>query len=167
MYRAVAFDESLRREWDLFALSNGTVFHTSQFRDILLESFGYRCAYHAILDGDGKICALAPLVVSRNLGFRKAGVSLPFANYLDISAVGEDARTAAIQFVQRWKSEKGLDYVELRLKNQTFVMPEWDEQLQNFTFELALGEDEEKILARASAGCRSSSPIAIGFPPGM
>ena len=86
MYCWVPFQESMQREWDQLAQKRGTVFHTSGFRQILLESFPYRCGYQALVDSTGKICGLFPLVMARNLKLQTVGVSLPFVNQVDVCA---------------------------------------------------------------------------------
>jgi hypothetical protein len=155
MFSAVTYRESMRGAWDKFAFRHGSIYHGAAFRDLLLDSFGYRCAYHAILGSDDRICALLPLVVSRNLGMKKAAVSLPFVNYLDICAESDEARTAAVYFLQNYRTDAGIDYVELRLQDSIFDCPGWGERLENYTFVLPLHADEEQVLSRAGSGCRN------------
>jgi hypothetical protein len=151
----MAYTESMRNGWDKFALAHGTIFHSTGFRQILLESFGYECGYHAVVDGHNRIRALIPLVVGRNLGLRKAGVSLPFANYADICAASEDARHFALEAVLALKDLYRLDYIELRLKDHQAEGSRWNVNLQNHTFVLPLAADEDKVLALSSASNRN------------
>ena len=155
MYTCVKFTESMRREWDRFALSQGTIFHTIAFRDILIKSFSYRCGYHAIIDRQGRICALIPLVIGRNLYLKNAAVSLPFINYLDLCVDDDEALRFALTSIKSLKTKYQLDYVELRLKNQFIEDPEWVVQLQNFTFILPLEQDEQKVLSLSSSSNRN------------
>lgn len=155
MYRCVAYTESLKQEWDLFALSHGTVFHTSAIRQILISSFGYRCGYHAILDSQDRICAIIPLVVSRNLGLKKAGVSLPFVNYTDICADGEESYRFTTDSIPALKNKYGLDYIELRLKDQSLDSSSWSLNLHHHTFVLPLSDDEEKVLSLSTSSNRN------------
>ena len=39
MFRLTPYQEIMQQEWDRLALRQGTVFHTTGFRRILLESF--------------------------------------------------------------------------------------------------------------------------------
>ena len=80
MFRCVAYAENMREEWGRFAWAQGTIFHTIAFREVLLESFGYQCGYHAVVDRQDSICALLPLVIGRDLSLKRVGVSLPFVN---------------------------------------------------------------------------------------
>ncbi|TVY10080.1 GNAT family N-acetyltransferase [Paenibacillus cremeus] len=155
MFRCIAYTESMKDEWDRLALTQGTVFHSTAFRKLLLRSFGYQCAYHAIMDKDDRICAMIPLVVGRNLGLKRVAVSLPFVNYTDICAVSSDAMAFAIEAIAALKAKLGLSYVELRFKAQRISRPDWREQLQNHTFVLPLSSNEEEVLSRSSSSNRN------------
>lgn len=159
MYRCLAYTESMKEEWDRLAWSKGTVFHTLAFRQILLDSFGYQCRYHAILDQEDRICAIIPLISGRNLGLKKVGVSLPFVNYTDVCALSDEAFHFAMDTVVRLKEQYRMSYVELRLKDQSLdckddqvmessmrlVSPGWQLHLQHHTFVLPLTEEEEVL----------------------
>lgn len=173
MFRCVPYAESLRDEWDKLALARGSVYHTSGFRRILLDSFGYRCGYHAVLDAGGRVAALVPLVVSRNLALKTAGVALPFVNHLDICAASDEARRAALANVAGLKDKLGLDYLELRLKDDDMAGPGWRSNLDNYTFVLPLAAAEDEVLALSTASNRNhvrkayrGGLFAASFDPG-
>ena len=155
MFRCVPYSESMRDEWDCFVLNRGTIFHTSSFRQILLQTFGYTCCYHAILDTKLRICAVIPLVTGRNLGLKQAGVSLPFVNYIDICADSEEALQYALKSVEELQWNYRLDYIELRFKDQNIVRAGWKKNLQHHTFVLPLAADEEQVLALSTASNRN------------
>ena len=155
MFRCAKYTDSMRDEWDEFALSQGTIFHMSAFRQILLSSFGYRCGYHAIVDKHNRICAIIPLIVGRNLMLKNAGVSLPFVNYTDICASSAEALQFAMAAILKLKDQYGLDYIELRLKDQDLDSSAWSLHLQNYTFVLPLADEEDKVLALATPSCRN------------
>jgi serine/alanine adding enzyme len=155
MFNCVAYTESMKHEWDRFALSKGTVFHTIAFSRILIDSFGYDCIYHAVVDGENRICALLPIVAGRNLGLIKAGVSLPFVNYTDICADSEEVFKYAVECVIDIKNKYGLSYIELRLKDQSLDSEGWSLNLHNHTFVLPLAEDEDKVLSLSTSSNRN------------
>jgi len=155
MFKCVAYTDFMRDEWDEFALSHGTIFHMSAFRQILLSSFGYRCGYHAIVDNNNHICGIIPLVIGRNLGLKKAGVSLPFVNYTDICTASNEALRFAMSNILELKVKYGLDYIELRLKDQNLDSSAWLLNLHNHTFVLPLAGGEEKVLSLATSNCRN------------
>ncbi|MCX7781262.1 MAG: GNAT family N-acetyltransferase [Negativicutes bacterium] len=154
MFRFVPYAASMREEWDCLALSHGTIYHTTAFRQVLLDSFGYQCVYHAVQDHTGKICALVPLVAGRNLALDKAGVSLPFVNHADICGNNPDAVQFAGACLPELRDKFGLAYIELRLKDQEIIGPGWRVNLQNYTFVLPL-EDEASALALSTASNRN------------
>ena len=155
MYSCLAYTDALKDEWDQFAQTKGTVFHTSAFRQILLDSFGYQCLYHAIINEDRRICAILPLVAGRSLAMKKVGVSLPFVNYTDVCADGEDARSFAMEALKDIKEQYKLSYVELRFKDQDNEQSGWHRNMQHHTFVLPLTGDEENVLALSSRSNRN------------
>lgn len=173
MFRCIAYTDAMKEQWDKLAWSKGTVFHTIAFRQILTGAFGYGCLYQAIVDKDERVRAIMPLVVGRNLGLKKVGVSLPFVNYMDICADSEEALRYAIDSVPELKSRYGLGYIELRLKEQTLDGAGWNVQDHNYTFELALADDEERVLALSSGSNRNhvrkvykNDWFGVSFDPG-
>ncbi|GAA3409684.1 GNAT family N-acetyltransferase [Paenibacillus hodogayensis] len=156
MFKLVAYQDSMQEEWDRFAQATGTVFHTTAFRRMLLDSFGYTCLYHAVLDSDGALCAILPMVGGRNLGLKRVAVSLPFVNYTDICAVNEEAFRFAIDSVEALRNDRGLAYVELRCKERSLEgRPGWSRNVHNHTFVLPLEGGEEQVLALSSGSNRN------------
>ena len=156
MLQCVPYTMEMEQEWDRFAALHGAVFHTTAFRRILMEAFGYQCAYHALVDGQRRICALLPLVIGRNLGLKKVGVALPFINHLDICAIDADAQQAGLQAFLELKEKYRLGYLELRFKEQSiFTEPGCRQLRQHYTFELPLNGSEESILALSSSDNRN------------
>lgn len=119
MYRCLPYTEDMKEDWDRLAWSQGTTFHTLAFRQILLETFRYQCLYHAVVDSNGQICALIPLISGRNLGLKRVGVSLPFVNYADVCALDEEAAQFARDAIVQLKKQYRLRYIELRFKRGT------------------------------------------------
>ncbi len=160
MFQCVPYSAALQPAWDELAEARGCVFHTTAFRAVLLESFDYECAYHAIMDESGGLRALLPLVVGRNIGFKRVGVALPFINYLDICADSDEARVAAVAALPQLKAQLNLAYLELRFLAQPFlaqpfVQPGWRAMRQHFTFVLPLAADEERVLALSTGSNRN------------
>lgn len=155
MLQFVAYEPSMRTEWDKLALAKGTVFHTTAFRDVLLRAYGYTCCYHAVVNEAGRIHALVPLVIGRSLSSKKVSVSLPFVNYMDVCTDSEEAFQFAVAAAAGLKDRLKLGYVQLRLKEQQVNDPEWHTCLKNFTFVLPLADDEEQVLALSSSSNRN------------
>ena len=155
MIRLAAYHEAMHEEWDRLALSRGSVFHTTGFRRILLDSFGYQCSYQAIVDSTGRIGGLIPLITGRNLGLMRLAVSLPFANQVDICAENEILVQYALSELPRLRQKLAVDKLQIRLKDQDVDRSQWSANLDNYTFMLPLLSDEQQTLALASASCRN------------
>jgi serine/alanine adding enzyme len=159
MFTSVPYTDALRSRWDELALTRGTVFHTAAFRRILADTFGYIPADHAILDAEGRVAALIPLVIGRNLRLQRAGVALPFANHADICATSDSARDAAFVALPGIAAAHHLAYLELRLTEQDNepapTAPGWAANRANYTFRLPLAGGEEAVLALSTSGNRN------------
>jgi hypothetical protein len=158
MFSWIAYTDSMREAWDDFAARSGTVYHTTGFRRILLDSFGYRCRYYAVLDEERRIRAIVPLIEGRNLTLRKVAVSLPFVNFIDIPADSDEVHRFAIDSLMKMRRDLGLSYVELRFKGTARQVPDergWVTNGENYTFLLPLDPDEEKVLALSSGSNRN------------
>ncbi len=156
MLRLVDFAEPMREEWDRFAARHGTVYHTIGFRQILLHSFGYQCAYQAVIDEQNRICGLLPLVLGRGLNLQRTGVSLPFVNQLELCAETEAVRSFLIENLKVVLARYRLNRLQIRLtEQQNRQMPGWREDGTQYTFSLPLLGDEEQTFSQASASCRN------------
>ena len=155
MLRLVPYQESLQREWDHLALRQGTVFHTTGFRRVLLESFPYQCGYQALVDQDDQLCGLLPLIVARGLNLRRTGVALPFVNQLDVCAETPEQIRYILDLLPQQRTKLGLSALEIRLKEQRVTTDVWRSNQANHTFVLPLLADEEQTLAQASSDCRN------------
>ncbi len=177
MLTCVPYTDALQDEWDELALARGTVYHTTAFRRILADAFGYTAADHAVLDAAGRIAALVPLVVGRNLRLRRVGVSLPFANHADICAVGPAAQQAALAALPGIAAALRLAYLEVRLTEVADGLPPavagWAVSRANYTFRLPLAGGEEQVLALSTASNRNhirkavrNALFTVSFDPG-
>lgn len=156
MLRCVPYTTELQMAWDQLAAEKGSVFHSMAFRQILTGAFGYRCAYHALMDDTGGVQALLPLVIGRTLTGKKAGASLPFINHLDICARDDDARRQGLASLLALQEQYGLDYLELRFKEQRPPVAAGTRVLtHHFTFELPLVGTEEELLALSTGSNRN------------
>ncbi|MDF2500018.1 MAG: hypothetical protein K0Q77_732 [Anaerosporomusa subterranea] len=173
LFRCVAYRSTMQEEWDRLAITKGTIFHSTAFRQILLESFGYHCAYQAILDQQDQICALLPLIAGRNLGLKSVAVAMPFVNYVDICADSEAARRFALESLPALREQYHFNYLELRLKTQNWDSPGWTSNLENYTFVLPLSADEEQVLSLSTPSNRNhvrkvyrNNWFTVSFDPG-
>jgi hypothetical protein len=177
MFTCVPYTEALRSGWDELALARGTIYHTTAFRRILADAFGYTPADHAIVDEAGRIAAIVPLVIGRNLRLRRAGVSLPFANHANLCATNTAACEAVLAALPGIAAAHRLAYLELRLTEEDDApapdAPGWTVSRANYTFLLPLSGGEEAVLALFTSGNRNhirkaakKDLFAVSFDPG-
>lgn len=75
----VSINQPEHKDWDAFVESsnNGTIYHLSVWKEIFESCFGYKAFYLKSLDSSGRIDAIEPVFLVRNILTRKM-VSIPF-----------------------------------------------------------------------------------------
>jgi CelD/BcsL family acetyltransferase involved in cellulose biosynthesis len=109
-------DPRLTTEWDTFAESHpdATVFHTSDWARVILDSYDYRPLYHVSRDETGTILAGVPLMrVDGRLTNRRL-VGLPFSDLCSPLLDGPAASDDLLGAVRSAAAENGATHVELR-----------------------------------------------------
>ncbi len=102
-------------EWNEYALAHaeGTLFHTTAWRDSVKEAFGHADVYLAAVRG-GRIVGILPmfLVASRLTGRRL--VSVPYGVGGGIIAEDDQAVAALFESAKRMAGERGCSIIDLR-----------------------------------------------------
>ena len=155
MFKIVKYSADIQPAWDELAGRCGTVFHTTAFRRVLLDSFGYNCCYHAVIDEKDRLRALLPLIKGRNLAMEMAAIGLPFVNYIDVCATDEMAKKFLIDSIPMLRKNNSLGYVELRLKELVPQVANWQRTDGHVTFVLPLEQDEEHVLSLSTRSNRN------------
>ncbi len=155
MYKLIEYKEKNRKQWNQFAEENGTVFHRIEWKEILEKVFGYRGHYLMVMEEAGAIAALIPIMVGRDLLLKKAGISLPFVNYMDICCREETVYRFVVEQAHSLLNSLKLDYMELRLKDQTVEDDVVGVKDNNYTFIIPLEGDEERVLSLSTANNRN------------
>lgn len=155
MYSLVVYKKEFKNQWENFAKQHGTVFHSIAWKEILEETFGFKSHYVMAFDEDGMVKAIMPIATGRNLLLKKIGMALPFVNYLDICAETDEARDFIIDQVYPMLSTLGLDFIELRFKDNSMDQIDCTIQEDNYTFILPLDGGEEKVMELSSANNRN------------
>ena len=155
MYTWVEYKEEHREQWNQFVQLHGTVFHRIEWKEVLEETFGYRGYYRMLMDSSGTLVGLLPLLGGRDLRMKKAGISIPFVNYLDLCCADEAACRFMIEQMHPLLCSLQLDYIELRLKDRQLQEDGAVLNDHNYTFLLPLEGDEEKVLALSKSDNRN------------
>ena len=93
---------------------------------------------------------------------KKAGISLPFANYLDICCKDDDVFEFIIDYIKGIPEKYNIDYVEIRLmahaKVDTKRNPDTTQircNSNNYTFILPLERNEEQVMSLSTGSNRN------------
>jgi len=135
------------KRWDNFVLNHkfGSIYHLSDWSEILNESFGYQPNY-IISEENGAIKAAIPLMLVKSWLTGKRLVSLPRIPYCDPLANSEDELKEMLGYIYQIVDESQIQYVEIKTQfnNQFFK----DNQLKryqhfkNHILSLAIDRDE-------------------------
>lgn len=159
-YTLVRYQPAYRTRWNAFARAHGTVFHSLEWKEALEETFGYRDLYSVVVDDRDTLVGLLPLFAVRNLSLRRVAVSVPFAAHVDICCAGSGVRQFLLEQLPALLRRDGLGRVELRLSDPVPLEAPASLNTDNFTFRLALGADDDSLLARASPDVRRRARLA-------
>ncbi len=133
-------DESVCALWDDFVERSeaATFFHKSGWKTVIEKSFGHRC-YYFYAEQDEKIIGILPLTHIKSLLFGNALCSNSFCVYGGIVADTPEAFHALDQKACELANELGVDYLEMRDREQKF--PERPHKDLYVTFRKTLAED--------------------------
>lgn len=155
MYRLIEYSENYRSAWNNFLKEHGTIFHSIEWKEILEEAFRYKSRYFLAIDENNAVVGLVPLFICRNILLRRVGVLTPFANYLDICCIDGQAYSFIIDELTRIRGDLKLDYVEIRLKDQSIDEGEVFLDDSNYTFIIPLEGGEDVVFSSFSGNNRN------------
>ncbi len=158
MYKFVSYSSTYRDAWDAYARNHGSFFAQIVWKEILEESFGYKSMYHLIMNEEGKIAGIIPLLQGRNIMLKKTAVSLPFINYVDICCMDDNVIEAAGEWFRNIASAGNADnieYIELRIKDQRAGLLNVLPDESNCTFIMPLDGSEDDIMGRSDTDNRN------------
>ncbi len=105
-----------RQAWDDYVMSHsdGTVFHLTQWKQVVEEAFGHPSFYLVAEDGQGRISGVLPMFQVKSRLFGNYMVSVPFAELGGpLSDSPEVARTLMAE-AEKVATRAGVDYLELK-----------------------------------------------------
>jgi FemAB-related protein (PEP-CTERM system-associated) len=155
MYRIIEYSDEYKDSWNKFVNEYGNIFHLIEWKEILEAAFGYRSLYLMAIDESDKIAGVIPMILCRNLLMKKAAVSLPFVNYLDICCRDKETFRFIIGFIKDMPVKYRTDYAEVRLMGQEDEEAEVFIDKGNYTFLLPLVGGEEQVMSLSSGSNRN------------
>lgn len=125
----------LRADWDEFVRNTptGTFFHLSAWSDLIQHYAGHRTHY-LYAESNGRLCGVLPLTHFKSRLFGNALISSPFLVYG--GPVARDATVEAELVGEACGLAKrlGVDYLELRNRDEVSVSRDWPTKSKYATF---------------------------------
>ena len=133
--------------WDEFvrAHPDGTFFHLSGWGSVVQRAFGHT-SHDLLVEQDGRIVAVLPLMRMRSRLFGDSLVSVPFGVYGGIVAENDEARRALRDAAESLARRLGVGVLELR--NRARLNEDWPCKTLYVTFRRELDADPEVNLQR-------------------
>ncbi|HJV66431.1 MAG TPA: GNAT family N-acetyltransferase [Geomonas sp.] len=149
-------------EWDrkILATRGYCCFHTSAWASVLADSFQYQPRYF-ILQEQGALRGLLPMMEVRSLPTGRRGVSLSFTDYCEPIAADQEAFGALFDAVLAYGRQAGWQYVELRGGRR--FLPEAPAFARYLHHQLPLQGGEQELLAAFHLNTRRGIKKAAGL----
>jgi len=134
------------QRWDNFvaASDEASFFHLSAWQQAIEQAFAHK-SYYYFYEHDGEIVGILPLMHIKSLLFGKALISNAFCVYGGIVASNEEAFKALQAQAQALARKLGVDYLEMRNRQQHH--PDWPHKELYVTFRKTLDADHDKNMA--------------------
>ena len=131
--------------WNEYVLghADGTMFHLAGWADVFVESLGHK-AHYKLAERDGKICGILPAVQIRSRLFGHTLTSLPFLAYGGILASDSGALSALENDLVETATSLGVDFIEIRDREQT--LEGWEVKDSYVTFRKEIPDTPEECL---------------------
>lgn len=155
MYSFVEYRKEYRVQWNHFVKEHGNIFHTLEWKEVLEETFGYKTRYMMAMDDDGSLIGIVPLIICRDLKFKKIAVGLPFVNYIDVCCKDKEAFEFITDQLHPLMNYERLNYIELRLKEDFLEEHLVELNDNNYTLVLPLEGNEESVMELSSSNNRN------------
>lgn len=110
------------QQWDDYVLHHpdGTFFHLLGWKKVIEKTFGHQ-SFYLLAEDDHGIAGVLPLFSIKSLLFGKSLVSIPFAAYGGILADNQEIADGLLARAQELLHAEGLDYLELRNRDQAIA----------------------------------------------
>lgn len=109
-------DDADRSAWDDYVRSRpqATLYHRTEWRDIVRNVFSHRTFYLCAIDGDGAVTGVLPATRLKSLMFGDYMVSSPFVNYGGAVADDEHVEARLMAELCRIAADRGVGHIEFR-----------------------------------------------------
>jgi len=117
--------DSEAAKWDRFVLDHprATGYHLTAWRHVVEKAFGRKTIYLMVIDGEGEVRGVLPLVFLSSKLFGRFLVSMPYLNYGGVLADWDEARDLLLRAAVSAAQETGAAHVELRQQGPELQWP--------------------------------------------
>lgn len=105
-------DEALWEDY-IAGHSDGSIFHTLRWRDVIQQSFGHQPCYLICRSGN-RVYGILPLFLIKSRLFGTALTSAPYVSYCGICADNENTKRMIIEEAKQLTHRLAVDYLEIR-----------------------------------------------------
>ena len=146
--------------WNELVLSNKdySFFHSSNWANVLAESYNYKPLYFSLIDGK-KLSCLIPLMGIKSLLTGQRGVSLPFTDYCRPVSNGDINFHDAFNGLIEYGKQAGWKYIEIRDGGDVFRKLPTSSFYYGHT--LQLSQDEKKIFSGFKSNAKRNIRKAV------
>lgn len=150
-----------REEWQNFLkkIPQGSLFHRWEWQDVIETGFGLRVNRLGLIDEEGILRGLLPLVERKMSLLKLAGSPLSGAATPHSGPWGEVSLSEVLAALEEYAAEKHLDYLELSLpevRDEEVLVENGYTVEKLTTLDLPIPADEEALWAGLEVRCRNA-----------
>lgn len=155
MIRCDFADPLLDTRWNdrIQQIPGATFFHSSQWAQVLAETYGYSLFYGVLRDDRDSVTGLLPVAEIRSPWTGRRGICLPFSDECAPLATDSQAMELMVQNMSSIGRSRGWDYLELRGATR---LPAAAESQRFFTHRIPFEGSEASQFARFKESNRRS-----------
>ena len=111
-------DPSSDQRWDVFISKHehGSLYHTSEWKDLVQRSYGYQPYYYVLEDSARQIRAAIPFFLVNHMFSKKKLVCLPFADYANPLSLNEEDMEFLFSAILEQKRGFQVPVIEINIK---------------------------------------------------
>lgn len=131
----------------------GTIFHTSEWANVLSKTYGYS-PYYNVMKIKGKVVGLLPLMSINNILYGKRMVCLPFSDHCSPIIMDADYNDEFIKHIGKLCKSLNSKYLEIRCERDIGKTINYFDQYIRHSIDLST--NEKNIFSKFRKGTKSS-----------
>lgn len=146
--------------WDdcIVRLDGYSIFHSSQWAKLLSNTYGYNPCYF-VIEKEGVIVAVLPMMIIDSFLTGKRAVSLPFTDFCEPLFPSDNSFNSLLEEIIKFGKAEKLNYIEFKDDNR--LVPNINPSTFQYRHKLNLYKSEEEIFSTFSRATKYSIKKAI------